>query len=92
MKRSPNYILRRASDSIIIVPVGRAAVDFPGMITVNETGAMLWEALAQEQTEAQLTQTLCAAFDAEPSQAAADVAEFLRRLRLAGAIAEENPA
>lgn len=92
MKRDPNYILRRTSDTIVIVPVGRAASAFPGMVTVNETGAMLWDLLAEERTEQELTDALYEKFDAEPSRIAADVSEFLRRLRLAGALWEGNPA
>ncbi len=90
MRRDPSYILRRTADTIVIVPVGQAAVDFPGMIAVNDTGELLWELLAQEQTEPQLVQALCRKFDADPARVAADLSAFLRRLRLAGALVEDG--
>lgn len=92
IKRDSNYILRTAAGTQVLIPVGRAAIDFPGMVTVNETGAILWDLLEQERTEEELVQALYEKFDAELSKVAADVAEFLRRLRLAGALIEGDPA
>lgn len=39
MRRNENFILRRVADMSVIVPLGAAAEAFPGMISVNETGA-----------------------------------------------------
>lgn len=50
MRRNENFILRRVADMSVIVPLGAAAEAFPGMISVNETGAFLWDLLEQEQT------------------------------------------
>ena len=49
MRRNENFILRRVADMSVIVPLGAAAEAFPGMISVNETGAFLWDLLEQEQ-------------------------------------------
>ena len=88
MKRNPNYFLQGTADLLVIVPVGRAASDFPGMLTVNETGALLWELLELDQTEETLSAALQECFDALPKQISADVAQFLQQLRLAGALVE----
>ena len=90
MRRNPDYILRRAAGTDLIVPVGRAAAEFPGMITVNGTGRFLWELLETEQTADSLTDALCGTYDVARDRAAADVEDFLRRLRLAGALLEET--
>ena len=50
MRQNPDYILRTTVDTMVILPVGRAAVDFPGMLAVNETGQFLWELLERERT------------------------------------------
>ena len=89
MRQNPDYILRTTVDTMVILPVGRAAVDFPGMLAVNETGQFLWELLERERTEEELVRALCARYAVEPEQARPDVAEFLRRLRLAGAVLED---
>ena len=88
MKQSPDYLLQETADLLVIVPVGRAAAMFPGMVTVNQTGALVWELLACERTEEELVDALYEKFDAPMEQLQKDVAEFLHRLRLAGALIE----
>lgn len=86
MKQNPDFFLNETAGLQIIIPVGKASVKFPGMITVNETGAFLWELLAQERTEKELADALEERFEAPRMQIEADVSEFLRRLKLAGAL------
>lgn len=65
MRRNENFILRRVADMSVIVPLGAAAEAFPGMISVNETGAFLWDLLEQEQTLQSLGDALCAVYSVE---------------------------
>ena len=51
------------------------------MITVNEQGAFLWEALKEEITEDALVDEVLAEYDTDRQTAQADVAEFLEVLR-----------
>ena len=56
MKISKEFVLREIAGDYVIVPTGEAAYRFQGLITVNDTGAFLWEQLKTgEQTEAKLT-------------------------------------
>lgn len=91
MKRSSEYILRHAADSIVIVPVGRAAVEFPGMLTVNATGELLWDLLESERRVDELVDALCDRFEVERCRALADTEAFLQKLRRAGALIENDP-
>lgn len=86
MRRNENFILRQVADMSVIVPLRAAAEAFPGMISVNETGAFLWELLEQEQTLQSLGDALCAAYSVEQEQAEADAAAFLDKLRPVGAV------
>ena len=86
MRRNENFILRRVADMSVIVPLGAAAEAFPGMISVNETGAFLWDLLEQEQTLQSLGDALCAVYSVEREQAEADAAAFLDKLRPVGAV------
>lgn len=88
VRRSPDFMLREVADATVLVPVGRAAAAFPGMISVNETGKLIWELLEEEQSEENIAAWLCAWYEVEPGQARADTQAFLRRLRLAGALCE----
>ena len=54
MKIEKEYILREIAGDYIIVPVGAAALEFNGMITVIETGAFLWEKLREGTTREEL--------------------------------------
>ena len=38
MKISENYIMREIAGEYIVVPTGRAAMDFKGLISLNDVG------------------------------------------------------
>ena len=42
MQIKPGFAMRKIAGSNIVVPVGAASSDFNGMITLNDTGAFLW--------------------------------------------------
>ena len=86
MKQNPDYILRTVAGSTVLVPVGDATKDFPGMITMNATSAFLWETLSQSQTAESLMEALCSRYDVTPQQAKEDVDKFLHTLTLVGAV------
>ena len=86
MKQNPNYILRDVADSLVIVPVGEATRDFPGMITVNPTSQFLWEQLATDQTADTLVAALLAQYDVAEELARKDVNQFLETMILIGAV------
>ena len=49
MKISNEYIIRDIAGEYIIVPVGQVALDFQGLITVNEIGVYIWELLQKKE-------------------------------------------
>ena len=51
MKRRSGFVLREIGGQHIAVAVGERARTFHGMITTTESGALLWDALSEEQTE-----------------------------------------
>lgn len=91
MKQSPDFLLRDVADSLVLVPVGAATERFPGMITLNETGKMLWEALATEQTVESLTALILEEYQVTAERARQDVQVFVDKLCAAGAVVTENP-
>ncbi len=88
MKLKENFMLRQVAGSYVVVAVGDACVDFDGMLTLNESGALLWRTLEQGADRDGLTAALTAEYDVEPTQAQADVEEFISSLRDAGCLAE----
>ena len=88
MIRNSNYILREVAGAQVIVPVGEATREFPGMISVNATSAYLWEKLSQPQSKESLTAALLEKFDVPEETAKADVEKFVNTLLRIGAITE----
>ena len=89
MRRNADFLLREVAGRQVIVPVGAAVDAFSGMITVNQTGAFLWEQLEKEQTLDSLVQAVTDTYEVEPERAKQDVEVFLEKLRTTGALIEE---
>ena len=86
MKLKENFILRQVADTWTVLPLAEAALDFNGMLTLNETGALLWKALEQGGDLAALADALCAEYEVDRATAEADAAEFLDKLKSAGCL------
>lgn len=88
MKRSPDFMKRKIGTRYVIVAMGKAAKQFDGMISVNGTGALIWDLLEKEITESELAAALVARFEVDPATAAADVHGFITTLKGVGAVVE----
>ena len=81
MKKREGFSIRKVANSFVIVPTGANLVDFSAMITVNDTGAFLWEKLSEDITIEELTDSLCKEYDVDEKTARADVEEFTSVLK-----------
>ena len=75
MRISDQFILRQIAGEYIIIPTGQTTLKFNGMITVNEQGAFLWEALKEEITEDALVDAVLAELRFESRAQAVAVGE-----------------
>lgn len=81
MKIKEGFILREIAGSFVVVPVGQNLVDFSSMITLNETGAFLWNALSEETSEEQLCQKLLSEYEGvSKEEALGDIRDFVKVL------------
>ena len=80
MKLKEGFLLREIAGQMVVLPSG-GDLDLNMMITLNDTGAFLWERLQQETEEAALVAALLAEYDVEENRAAAAVAAFVEKLR-----------
>ncbi|MBO5060206.1 MAG: PqqD family protein [Clostridia bacterium] len=80
MKIKDGFILRKVAGNYIVIGVGQEAVDFNGMITINETGAFLWEVLSKGATKEEMLSALLAEYDVDEETAKKDITEFLIKL------------
>lgn len=88
MRVVDGFHIRQILDEVIAVPTGDAGKIFSGIISLNEIGRVLFEALREEQTEDALIRAVLDEYEVDPETAAADVREFLEHLRKAGLLIE----
>lgn len=84
MKLKENFVLRQVAGSWIVLPMSTAAVDFNGILTLNDSGALLWQKLEQCCTRQELGAALVAEYEIPLEQALADVDDFYTILVNAG--------
>lgn len=86
MKIKEGFVLRQVADNWVVLPVGQASVNFNGMISLNESGVLLWRALEQGSDRNALADVLLAEYEVEKEEALADVDAFLAALTKADCI------
>lgn len=80
MKVKSEYILRELAGQNIVVPVGSEAVNFNGIITLNNSGKRLFKKLKEESSKEELIELLLEHYEVCKEQAKADVEVFLQKL------------
>ena len=86
MKLKENFILRQVADTWVVLPLGAENLNFNGMLTLNETGALLWKALEQGGDREALADALTAEYTVDRNTALSDVDEFLEKLAKSGCL------
>ena len=79
MKIKEGFLLRTVAGETVVLPVG-GELDLNMMITLNDTGAFLWEQLASETDENELVAALLAEYDVDEATARKSVAAFVKKL------------
>lgn len=80
MRIKKDFILREIAGDYIIIPTGTTALEFNGLITVNEVGVALWEMLQAEVTLDDLVKGILDEYDVSEEIAREDIQEFLEEL------------
>ncbi len=88
MKTKKGFMLRKVGGMNVVVAVGKASEDFNGMITLNETGAFLWEELSKGTDYDALLKKMLSEYDTDEPTARAGIDGFLKTAREAGLIDE----
>lgn len=84
MKIKPGFVLRQVAGNHIVIPSGKAAVDFSGMITLNNSGVFLWNLLEEETTEEKLLGEMLNEYEIDEDTAKNDIRAFIEKLESAG--------
>ncbi len=81
-------MLRELDGMAIVVAVGKRAVEFNGMITLNSLGTFIWKCLSVDTTEDKILADILNEYDVDSDSARKDLLDFLKKIRDAGLIDE----
>lgn len=88
MKTKKGFMLRSVANRHVVVAVGQASVDFNGLITLNDTGAFIWEELSKGCTYDELLEKMLEVYDVDEKTAREGIDSFLETARSANLIEE----
>ena len=86
MTINKNFEIKEIAGSFVVFSVGEAAIDFNGMITLNETGAFLWNILKESTDRQKLIEAVCTEYEIDEQTAASDIDAFLQKLDSIGCL------
>ena len=86
MKIKENFVLRQIAGTWVVISLAEATVDFNGLLTLNESGLMLWKLIEKGITREQLASALTEEYEVSYETALADVDEYLEKLDKAGCL------
>lgn len=89
MKISNLFVFRSVAGEHLLIPTGAAASKVQGLISLNETGALLYSKLTAGSSKADLISALTAEYDVAAEEAVADVSEFLAQMAELGILTED---
>ena len=88
MKIKENFALRQVADTWCVLPLAEATLNLNGMMTLNDSGVLLWQTLEQGCTREELVDALMNEYEVNQEEASADIDEFLDKLRSVDCIEE----
>ena len=80
MKIREGFILREVAGTFVIISAGDDNLDFKGVITVNEVGALIWKCVEAGKTKDEIVDKILSEYDVQRDIAANDCNEFLEQL------------
>lgn len=81
MKLKDGFMLREIAGQWVVVPIAARVVEFNGIITLNETGAFIWEAMTQGKDKADILTAMLQEYEIDSTSAEKDVDEFVAKLQ-----------
>ena len=88
MKLNTDFILKEMAGTWVLVPFGEKAIDFNGVVTLNDTAKFLYEKCADGIDETALKNALIAEYEIDDTTAENAVETFIDQLKKAGCIDE----
>ncbi len=80
MKIKNGFILREVAGTFVIISAGDDNLDFKGVITVNEVGALIWRGVEEGKSKEEIVDKILSEYDVQRDIASVDCNEFLQQL------------
>lgn len=86
MKIKKDFIKREIAGDYILVPIGSTAMDFNGLITMNDVGVFIWENLESVENQDEMLKKILSEYEVDEKTAKIGMEEFLGILKNADII------
>lgn len=86
MKLKQEFVLRNIAGDNILIPVTGIDNKFDGIISLNESGVIIWKALESGKDEAGIVAALMEEYEVTEEKAHKDVTDLLNQLRVLGIV------
>ncbi len=80
MKLKGEFMVREVAGELLAIPVGQTALDFNGMICLNDVSALIWKGLQEGKTKDAILENVLNEYDVSREEAAGDLEHFLLEL------------
>ena len=80
MKIKEGFLLREVAGNTVVVPIGDEAVEFNGVITINETGKFIWELMQDGIEKEELLDKFMNKYNISEEEAKEDIKAFIQIL------------
>jgi hypothetical protein len=90
MKIKDGFMLRQIAGSWVVVPLEQRVVEFDGLMSLNESGAMLWKLLEAGAEIDDLVKAITNEYTIDEDTARKDIEELLDNLAAKGLIEHDN--
>lgn len=84
MKKIEEFIAREIAGEYVMMPVGKTAQKFNGLILANEVSAFIWEHIESVKNTEELVDLICKEFDVSYEEAWKDTVELISQMETAG--------
>ncbi len=89
MKIKTGFVLEPVADRYLACATGDLAGEFSGLVTLNSTGAFLWQVLScGVDSEEDILSRMLSEYEVSEDVARADISAFIKKLRDAGILDE----
>lgn len=84
MKIKSGFMLREVAGQWVIIPLGTRVVEFNAIMTLSESGAILWNLMENGTDEDGMTEAILAEYDVDEMTARKDVCSFINDVKNRG--------